>query len=126
MQRDTGILGRGPMYLIFTCNEQAEKSLQQKAVVTQDCEQQTSWSRMKQRGWIDRNSTGQATEVVTLHMAPCGDFAHDTLWCHEAAYEKEGRVERHFAAAHGILLAEITLKLHMHKIRELNKMRKWV
>ena len=55
-----------------------------------------------------------------------GDFAHDTLWCHEAAYEKEGRVERHFAAAHGILLAEITLKLHMHKIRELNKMRKWV
>lgn len=76
------------MYSIFTCSEKAEK-----AAVTQDWEQQSSWSRMKQREELDGNRAGQATEVVvTLPMSPCGATR-------QLMRRKEGRTERHFAAA---------------------------
>lgn len=71
------------MYPIFTCSEKAEK-----AAVTQDCEQQTSWSRMKQREELDRNRTSQAAEVVvTLPVAPCGAVR-------QLMRRKEGRKDR--------------------------------
>lgn len=57
----------------------------------------------------------QQMVVVTLPMAPCGFKS----W-------KEGTTERHFAAAQEIPLAEIMLKLYIHKIQERNKMGKWV
>lgn len=75
------------------------------------------WSR--ERSWIEIELAKQQKLSWLCPWHPVVPWG--SLW----EGRKEGRTERHFAAAQEIL-SEIMLGLHMHKIQELNKMRKWV